>query len=104
VTQTFTNRPPGPWDANTAPTPAAIYVPTRTVNERSEPDAAFGDLNQAARNAAARVDAAAAHAQRGSEPYGPLVWNTFENASLKSGQNSLRMLPVRRALARHLGR
>jgi hypothetical protein len=60
---TLISRPPGPWDANAAPTPTPIDVPTRNVNQRSAPsDAAFGDRNQAARNAAARVDAEAEHA------------------------------------------
>jgi hypothetical protein len=62
---TLTSRPPGPWDANGAPTP--IDAPTRNVNQRGAPsDAAFGDRNQAARNAAARIDAEAeraAHSQ-----------------------------------------
>jgi hypothetical protein len=56
---TLTSRPPGSWDANATP----IDVPTRNVNQLSAPsDAAFGDRNQAARNAAARVDAEAEHA------------------------------------------
>jgi hypothetical protein len=63
MTLTLTGRPPGPWDLNAAPTPAPLDVPTRHADQRSAPpDAAFGDGNQAARNAAARVDAEAEHA------------------------------------------
>jgi hypothetical protein len=59
--------PPGPWDANAAPTLTPIDVPTRIVNQRSAPsDAAFGDRNQAARNAAGRVDAQAERANLGA--------------------------------------
>ena len=61
---TLTSRPSGPWDSNAPPVP--IDVPTRNVNQPSAqpPDAAFGDRNQAARNAAARVEAEAEHASR----------------------------------------
>jgi hypothetical protein len=62
---TETSRPPGPWDENAAPTPAPNDVSTRAVNQKSAPsDAAFGDCNQAARNAAARVDAEAAEEEK----------------------------------------
>ena len=58
--------PPGPGDSNAAPTLTPIDAPTRYVNQRGAPsDAAFGDRN-AARNAAARIDAEAeraAHSQ-----------------------------------------
>jgi hypothetical protein len=68
---TLASRPPGPWDANAAPTLTPIDVPTRNVNQRSAPsDAAFGDRNQAARNAAARVDA---EAERATNPRGAVT-------------------------------
>ncbi len=61
---TLASRPPGPWDSNAPPAPSD--APTRNVNQPKapSPDAAFGDRNQAARNAAARVDAEAEHASR----------------------------------------
>jgi len=62
---TLTSRPPGPWDANTAPAAAPIFGRNRHVDRRSAPSgAAFGDLNQGARNAAARADAEASHAEQ----------------------------------------